>query len=142
MAPPDINRITLSIQQPWAELILRGIKTLEVRSQNTNVRGIIYLYTSKKIATSKESIKAASQYDINTDALPMGMVVGTVELFDVTLAKKRHAKEACLSRTSFKKLENEHYVWHLKNPDHFVNPIEAKYVPYGVWFYPFKRKKS
>ncbi|VAX39615.1 FIG00927397: hypothetical protein [hydrothermal vent metagenome] len=140
MTSPDINRITLSIQQPWAELILRGIKTLEVRSQNTNVRGLIYLYTSKKLATSKEAIAAASQYDINTDALPTGMVVGTVELFDVTLAKKKHAKEACLSRTSFK--ENVHYVWHLKNPDHFVDPIKAKYVPYGVWFYPFQRKKN
>ena len=36
-ATTDRDRIALAIQQPWAELILRGIKTLEVRSQPTQL---------------------------------------------------------------------------------------------------------
>ncbi len=137
---PDINRITLSIQQPWAELILRGIKTLEVRSQNTKTRGLIYLYTSQKPACSDNAIQMANNYDIDIDALPMGVVVGTVNLFDVTPAKAKHAKDACVPKSVLN--ENDYYVWHLKNPDHFVDPIEPKFVPYGVWFYPFQRKKK
>ena len=38
----DIDRRALGIKQPWVELILRGIKTLEIRSLATNVRGPIY----------------------------------------------------------------------------------------------------
>ena len=41
LSDDDRERIALAIQQPWAELILRGIKTLEIRSQPTRQRGTI-----------------------------------------------------------------------------------------------------
>jgi len=47
-APINADRIALGIQQPWVELILRGVKTLEIRSQPTRQRGTIYLYASKR----------------------------------------------------------------------------------------------
>lgn len=49
-ATHDRERIALAIQQPWAELILRGIKTLEIRSQPTRQRGTILLYASKRVS--------------------------------------------------------------------------------------------
>ena len=44
---PDPNLIALGIRQPWAELILRGVKTIEVRSRDTDVRGPIYIYATR-----------------------------------------------------------------------------------------------
>ena len=37
----------LSIRQPWAELILQGRKTIEVRSWDTDHRGPLWLHTGK-----------------------------------------------------------------------------------------------
>ena len=42
----DLPRRALSIRQPFAEMILRGKKKIEVRSFPTNVRGPMYLYAS------------------------------------------------------------------------------------------------
>ena len=41
------RRIALSVRQPWAELILRGDKTVEFRGRPTRRRGRVYLYASK-----------------------------------------------------------------------------------------------
>lgn len=38
----------ISIRQPWAELIIRGKKTLEVRSWSTDYRGQLWLHTGKR----------------------------------------------------------------------------------------------
>jgi len=44
----------LSIRQPYAELILRGIKTVEFRSRSTNIIGErFYIYASQKWAEGK-----------------------------------------------------------------------------------------
>jgi ASCH domain len=40
--------VALSIKQPWAELILLGRKTIEVRSWSTNFRGLLALHTGKR----------------------------------------------------------------------------------------------
>src|SRR3954466_3821975 len=41
----------LSIRQPWAEMILRGIKTIEYRSRPTRIIGErFYIYASRKHA--------------------------------------------------------------------------------------------
>jgi hypothetical protein len=43
-----VERRALSIQQPWAELILRGTKKIEIRSWSTAFRGPIWIHTGKK----------------------------------------------------------------------------------------------
>ena len=49
----------LSIRQPWAELILQGHKTIEVRSQRTNIRERVYIYAGA--TGSKRRTKPGSQ---------------------------------------------------------------------------------
>ena len=46
---------TLSIKQPWAELILQGRKKIELRKWNTNFRGEFLIHTSK--IPDQESMK-------------------------------------------------------------------------------------
>ncbi len=38
----------LSIQQPWAELILRGLKSIELRTWTTDYRGKLWIHTGQK----------------------------------------------------------------------------------------------
>ncbi|MEK6973963.1 MAG: ASCH domain-containing protein [Nanoarchaeota archaeon] len=66
----------LSLKQPWAELILQGKKTIEIRKWRTNFRGKFYIHASKNY--DKEKI---SEYNLNN--IVMGAIVGEAELVDV-----------------------------------------------------------
>ena len=128
--------IALGVRQPWVELILRGEKTIEVRSQNTNVRGTIYLYASKKVSAHPAANKSAKRHDIVPDELPLGVLVGTVDIVDCIPCKPRDAKAACVSSGDVK----GQYGWRLENACRFPEPVNVVFLPYGVWFYPFKRR--
>jgi len=138
MEHPNHDLIALGVKQPWAELILSGIKTIEVRSLHTKVRGPIYLYTSKRPATISAAVTAARKYKIDLDQLPMGQLVGTVEIVDSQKCKVRDAAAACIPRS----LVNGKVGWHLANPQRLIDPLDVRFLPYGVWFYPFKRRNS
>ncbi len=70
----------LSIRQPWAELIVRGDKKIEIRSWNTNFRGYFLIHTSKK--TEKE---AAKNFGLHAKELDTGAIVGYANLADVVV---------------------------------------------------------
>lgn len=132
----DVRRVALGIQQPWAELILRGVKTLEIRSLNTQVRGRIYLYTSKRLSKLPAAVRAAQLHQISLDSLPRGLLVGSVELVDARPATPPDAEAACLTPEL---LQNQH-AWRFASPERFAEPLSVRFLPYGVWFYPFRRK--
>ena len=135
---PNHDLIALGVRQPWAELIVRGIKTIEVRSQNTNQRGTIYIYAAKKPSTIAPASQAIEKYDLDLGSLPRGLLIGTVELFDSIPCKTDDARASCVS-TSW--LENQ-FAWHLRHPCRFSEPLSVRFLPYGVWFYPFRRRNS
>lgn len=132
----DRDRIALGVRQPWVELILRGIKTIEVRSQNTQQRGTIYLYASKKLSDLPGCEDLARQNGFDLDVMPRGMVVGTVDLVSSEPCRSRDATAACVSRSYL----DGHFSWRLENPQRLAEPASVKHVPYGIWFYPWKRR--
>lgn len=69
----------LSIQQPWIDMIVRGIKTIEIRSWKVKRRGIIALHTPSKI-----DLNAAYFYGFhNPWELPRGKILALAEITDV-----------------------------------------------------------
>jgi len=134
----DPNRLALGIRQPWAELILRGIKTIEVRSLDTQVRGPIYVYASKKLSDHPAAEAAIEQFRLDIDSLPRGVVVGTVDLHETAPATPADAVAACLPAPA---LEGR-WCWHLQQAERFAEPLAVRFLPYGVWFYPWKRKSK
>ncbi len=68
----------LSIKQPWAELILQGRKTIEIRSWNTKYRDYFLIHTSKKPDT--EAIRV---FNLDLDKLLCGYIIGYAKLSDV-----------------------------------------------------------
>ena len=133
---PDPDVLALGVRQPWVELILRGIKTIEVRSQNTRVRGTIYLYASRKFSELSAAIEAARQHDLDCPALPAGLLVGSVEIADTRPARMNDAAASCVPSALLKK----QFAWELSNPQRFVQPVPVRFLPYGIWFYPFRRR--
>lgn len=74
----------LSIQQPWAWLIVNGHKDIENRTWETNYRGPIVVHTGKKFDREGYNF-VATQTDIDLpmpDEFKLGGIVGTVEITD------------------------------------------------------------
>ena len=66
----------LSLKQPFAELILSGKKTIELRNWKTNFRGEFLIHSSKI-----PDEKAMKQFGFNDR--PLGFIIGKVKLVDV-----------------------------------------------------------
>ena len=106
----------ISIRQPWAELILRGIKTIEIRNWSDLYRGDLYLHTGKMADRYK-----IFEYDM-ADVF-RGGYVGIIELAAIlpftsenwNLWQKKH-----LSKGPFKR---GYYAWIIRNPRMFESPF-------------------
>jgi hypothetical protein len=84
-AKPE-NRLSKEIlkrRQPLSELILLGEKTEEYRSKLTHIRGRVYLYASKKVASAEDFP------DEEARALPRSAIVGSVEIVGCHWVKER-----------------------------------------------------
>ncbi len=66
----------LSLKQPWAELIVSGRKTLEIRTWRTNFRGEFLIHASKV-----SNFKAMERLGFKD--LPTGCIVGKAKVVDV-----------------------------------------------------------
>jgi len=135
---PDPDRIALGVRQPWVELILRGVKTVEIRSLDTRVRGPIYLYASKKFSDLPAAHAAMRKHDLEFPDLPAGLLVGSVEISGTRPAAPGDTRAACVPAAILKK----QFAWELQNPVRFAAPLPVRFLPCGVWFYPFRRRGS
>lgn len=135
---PDRELIALGIRQPWAELILRGIKTIEVRSQPTRAPRTIYLYTSQKLADIPAAREAWTRHRLDPQALELGLIVGTVEIVECRPCRPDDAEAACVPA----ELLRGQNAWRLANPLRLAEPMRPRFLPYGVWFYPFRRRNA
>lgn len=110
------DMVALSIRQPHAEAILRGIKKVEYRSQATTIRGRVLIYASRIPVDDVPSwMKKYGIRDQAYDDLPRGVIVGSVEIHD------------CQGGD-----------WHLCNPQRATKLLTPRNRPQPIWFYPFK----
>ena len=138
----------LSIRQPYAEMILRGIKRIEYRSMTA--RNLIgqrfYIYASMKkmpVAAERSAERAATKIwsddlavttpkrgehppawmlelaeELIVGKLPTGVIVGTAVIEDVTRGE-------------------EFYEWHLADVERVSKLRKPTRQPQPVWFQPF-----
>ncbi len=119
---------TLSIKQPWAELILQARKKIEIRKWNTKFRGEFLIHSSK--IPDKESMKK-----FGFKNLPFGFIVGKAELIDVK--KYKNNKEFLKDKDLHLAGEgwgNKGFI--LKNPQR-IKKIKAKG---NLGFWEFDKK--
>jgi hypothetical protein len=101
----------LSIRQPLSERILTGEKTEEYRSRRTHIRGRVYLYAGKKLASVDDFPEEEAQL------LPRSKIVGSVEIVGC------HEDGDC-------------FAWELANPVRYPKPLVAHGVPQPGFWYP------
>ena len=71
----------LTIRQPWADLILRGLKTIEIREWQVKHRGPFLIHVSRTIDWKTVQLLC---YE-GVEELPRGMIVGYAQIEDVVL---------------------------------------------------------
>ncbi len=114
----------LSLKQPFADFVVSGKKTVELRGWNTKFRGPLLIHASMKPDVSSCKIRG-----IDPKFLVTGAVIGKVELYDV---KKYETNEEFI-RDKGKHLAinggsdyNHKYGFLLKNAVKFDKPIPLK----------------
>lgn len=136
--PIERDRIALGVQQPWADLIVRGLKTIEIRSTSTRLRGRIYIYASRRLSELPDAAIAATRFKLDIATLPRGVIVGTAQLVDSRTAVASDARPACIRAG----LLVGRFAWRFASAERFDEPLAVRYLPYGIWFYPFGRKNG
>lgn len=53
---------SITVHQPWANLLVMGVKRIESRTWNTNYRGHLWVHASKKPATKENLLLAERLY--------------------------------------------------------------------------------
>lgn len=131
---------TLSIRQPWANLIVHGIKDIENRSWRTNYRGRVLVHAPAKADRPDFSIQQAFRTDwdirckcsfLHTDpkeytetilsGIPTNAIIGSVEITD------------CIRDSDSPWAETDCWNWVLRNPVLFDQPILGVKGKLGFW---------
>ena len=111
----------LSISQPFADLIISGKKSIELRNWNTNFRGEFLVHAPLKIRTDD-----AKRLKINKKFVT-GSIIGKVQIYDVK--KYNSIKEINLDQKfhfSIKKFQTKTFGFLLKNAKPLRIPIPWK----------------
>ncbi|MFY9300086.1 MAG: ASCH domain-containing protein [Candidatus Nitrosotenuis sp.] len=112
----------LSVSQPFAELIVSGKKTIELRSWDTRYRGEFLVHSPLKIRSED-----CKRLGINEGSLAVGAIVGKAVIYDVKIYKNQrdwHADQKYhLAGPEF---SSSKYGFLLKNAKKFSAPIPHK----------------
>lgn len=115
----DKSLRALSVRQPWAELIMVGDMEIEYRNYPTDVRGLVYIYASGTRYPAEDEQEMQSEYGLDLDSLPRGVIVGTVEVYDCQQGAEGG------------------YEWLLRSPTRLTKPLKPKRKPEPSWVFPF-----
>jgi ASCH domain len=67
----------ITLRQPWAELVVSGVKNIENRGWSTAYRGPVLIHAGLHVER-----EACRKHGVDPSKLPRGAVVGVVELAD------------------------------------------------------------
>ena len=115
----------INLDQPWAELILSGRKTIELRTMRTNHRGLLGIRATKTVLE-----EVCRSYNLKADELGTAAILGTVEVVEVIQ----------LDEHNWRVLSDQHlvyppgpgrwrYGWRLANPFRLVKPVPYRGMP-------------
>jgi hypothetical protein len=137
----------LSVRQPYAELILRGMKTTEYRSRPTRIVGErFYLYAAGKWPTPKRRGAAAKAWSLDlavpgegdgAATLPpwMAELANGLRLFPHDLPTGVIVGSAVIEAVS--RRDDGMWQWHLAGVERAKRLRKPGGHPQPVWFQPF-----
>lgn len=133
----------LTIQQPWATLIMLGAKKIETRSWDTKYRGPLLIHASAAMPKFNRELCGQEPFETYVRAwheLPLGKIIGQVTL-KRTGATDRVRAAVLLGIIEIPDIPRElafgdftpgRYGWYLTDIVKFKNPVPAK-GKLGLW---------
>lgn len=107
----------LSFRQPWAELILQGRKTLDLRTWQTHYRGPLAIHASQTVEAA-----ACRAHGLEPKTLTTGALVGTVTLLDVVLLNEAAYEARRSEHLAGRHFRDPMYGWVLGDPRRLPAP--------------------
>ena len=110
----------LSLKQPYAELLVSGKKTIELRKWNTKFRGKFLIHSSKNVDSER-----SKSLGIDNRMLTQGAIIGIALLYGVKRYKNKTELEADYHKhyADIKKFGSCMYGFMVKNANRFQSPI-------------------
>jgi len=125
------ERSVLSIKNPWAYLVVLGIKDIENRSWKTNYRGKLLIHATQtpikfnsynELFTS-DQIKIIQDNNINFNQMINSAIIGDVELID------------CIQNSNSLWAETGQWHWVLSTPKIYSTPMLNIKGSLSIWKY-------
>ncbi len=121
----------LTLTQPWAQLVIDGRKRFETRGWYCGFHGPLAIHAAKGMPS--EARDAAIEFGYDPDALPRGVVLGTVDMAGceqtVRTVTDPDITEAELSYGDY---SPGRFAFRLSNPLPLSEPIPARGM-LGLW---------
>jgi len=86
--------LCLSVRQPWAGLIVAGLKCIECRTWRTTFRGRILIHAGRKYSTEVADLTGINPEIITRLLEPQGIVLGEADIIDCRPATRQDAARA------------------------------------------------
>ena len=148
----------ISIKQPWASLIIEGIKDIENRTWKTSFRGTVLVHATAKTAGIPSELLTNEQWDslhyciespfwmfeLMAGRYTNSAIIGTVDIVDCVVnhpniwAEK--TKPIDFDEFTFPRYEKPIYNWVLSNPVKFDEPMLNVKGKLSLWDYPINEK--
>jgi hypothetical protein len=112
------NFPALSIRQPWAELIMQGRKTLEIRTWKAGYRGPIWIHTGLHVDEALDTRFALRD-------LFRGGLIGVVELKSIEPVDEIGWEAWRDRHLDFGPFKQGLFVWVLSNPKRLHSPVRT-----------------
>lgn len=131
----------ISLLQPWATLVVMGIKTIETRSWGTKYRGALLIHASQgKAGSIFAGDQPFKRYIHDFYKLPFGAIIGKVIITDVVRIGKLEMPDELMNRLTmeekaFGDYSEGRFAWMLEDHIQFSSPIPARGT-LSIWEYP------
>lgn len=133
----------ISLTQPWASLVVYGLKQFETRSWSTDYRGPLAIHASKGFPTICQALctrepfaDALKSIGVHEAAsLPLGQVIGTVTLtgcYQIGFGRLTAAERLAMCgvkphpELEFGDYQEGRWMWRLENASVMRTPAPAK----------------
>ncbi len=121
----------LSVSQPWAQLLILGLKQYDVRRWQAKFRGPLLIHASKGFSEAARRLCREQPYrqllagaGINSTAdLPTGALIGTVQLEDCLATDQLRYERADPAELALGDFRHGYWAWKLTQPQAFAVPI-------------------
>jgi hypothetical protein len=120
-----VKSYALSLKQPWAALLVHGLKTVEVRNWPTARRGRILIHAAR-VSDLRPAVWRRVPEELREQAQLTGGIIGEGELRDCVTYRNVEAFAADQAR-------------HLNDPAWFAPPALYGFVFAGLRTVPFRR---